>query len=625
MKSRTSYFSKTIFRKNILHFWPIWVVYTLFLTIMMPVRIFVTIANTVNIQSEIDIKAQKIEQFVYAMEDSVMPLWIFLMALVCAMALFYYMYSSRSCHMFHALPVNRTQLYVTNYVSGLLFMIIPQIFTFVISAFICAMNDITDLEYLLYWLLMSMGMSIFAFSMAVAIGMITGQLIMIPVFFAIANFLYMGIRFIFGLLMMQLTYGLQESYSLGKSSMLSPFYYLGRKVSFYIDWNEMDDCIIRVTGGKAIAIYAVLGIVLAVVGLVIYRKRRLETVGDFLTINWLKPVFRWGSTIVLSVAAAVIITGVVRDSFRSSSLLPILVGVVIVGVIIFFIAQMFVEKKFRVFSKKRGLECLCIQVLLVIGLLGISLDVLGLESRMPKASEVKAVYLNLDYPLKMESEQEIEEAMELHQQILDSRAEFQEVYYGGDTVNSQILGIKYYLKDGTTIERHYDIPTSEKYLEDQESVIAQMLEKENCYENYMASLFGRNYEGTKPMSVSVELYNQTMQTYEPVNMPSDLTEVFFEALQEDIREGNLRYGPNLEYENASVYSTMTIEFYNADGIQDISDEWFGIEEDARGNWKSSETSISFTEDCVHILEVLEQSGLVSEPYCFTSYQEWLEM
>lgn len=625
MKSRTSYFSKTIFRKNILHFWPIWVVYTLFLTIMMPVRIFVTIANTVNIQSEIDIKAQKIEQFVYAMEDSVMPLWIFLMALVCAMALFYYMYSSRSCHMFHALPVNRTQLYVTNYVSGLLFMIIPQIFTFVISAFICAMNDITDLEYLLYWLLMSMGMSIFAFSMAVAIGMITGQLIMIPVFFAIANFLYMGIRFIFGLLMMQLTYGLQESYSLGKSSMLSPFYYLGRKVSFYIDWNEMDDCIIRVTGGKAIAIYAVLGIVLAVVGLVIYQKRRLETVGDFLTINWLKPVFRWGSTIVLSVAAAVIITGVVRDSFRSSSLLPILVGVVIVGVIIFFIAQMFVEKKFRVFSKKRGLECLCIQVLLVIGLLGISLDVLGLESRMPKASEVKAVYLNLDYPLKMESEQEIEEAMELHQQILDSRAEFQEVYYGGDTVNSQILGIKYYLKDGTTIERHYDIPTSEKYLEDQESVIAQMLEKENCYENYMASLFGRNYEGTKPMSVSVELYNQTMQTYEPVNMPSDLTEVFFEALQEDIREGNLRYGPNLEYENASVYSTMTIEFYNADGIQDISDEWFGIEEDARGNWKSSETSISFTEDCVHILEVLEQSGLVSEPYCFTSYQEWLEM
>lgn len=625
MKSRTSYFSKTIFRKNILHFWPIWVVYTLFLTIMMPVRIFVTIANTVNIQSEIDIKAQKIEQFVYAMEDSVMPLWIFLMALVCAMALFYYMYSSRSCHMFHALPVNRTQLYVTNYVSGLLFMIIPQIFTFVISAFICAMNDITDLEYLLYWLLMSMGMSVFAFSMAVAIGMITGQLIMIPVFFAIANFLYMGIRFIFGLLMMQLTYGLQESYSLGKSSMLSPFYYLGRKVSFYIDWNEMDDCIIRVTGGKAIAIYAVLGIVLAVVGLVIYQKRRLETVGDFLTINWLKPVFRWGSTIVLSVAAAVIITGVVRDSFRSSSLLPILVGVVIVGVIIFFIAQMFVEKKFRVFSKKRGLECLCIQVLLVIGLLGISLDVLGLESRMPKASEVKAVYLNLDYPLKMESEQEIEEAMELHQQILDSKAEFREVYYDGDTVNSQILGIKYYLKDGTTIERHYDIPTSEKYLEDQESVIAQMLEKENCYENYMASLFGRNYEGTKPMSVSVELYNQTMQTYEPVNMPSDLTEVFFEALQEDIREGNLRYGPNLEYENASVYSTMKIEFYNADGIQDISDEWFGIEEDAGGNWKSSETSISFTEDCVHILEVLEQSGLVSDPYCFTSYQEWLGM
>lgn len=625
MKSRTSYFNKTIFKKNILHFWPVWVVYTLFLTVMMPIRIFVTTTDTANIQSDTlaDLNTQKIEQFVYALEDSCLAIWIFLMALVCAMALFYYMYSSKSCHMIHALPVNRTQLYVTNYVSGLLFMIVPQIFTFVVSAFVCALHDITNLEYLLYWLLMSIGMSIFAFSMAVAVGMITGQLIMLPVFFIIANFLYMGIRVIFGLLMMQLTYGLQESYNrLGRSSMLSPLYYLSRRVKFLLDYNEMDECMIQVTGGKAIAIYAVLGIVLAVVGLVIYRKRRLETVGDFITINWLKPVFRWGSTIVLSVAAAAFITNVVRDSLRSSSMLPILVGVVIVGVLIFFIAQMFVEKKFRVFSKRRGMECLCIQVLLVIGLMGIKMDMLGLESQMPKASEVKEAYLKLDYCLKMDSEKEIKEVMELHQQILDSKEEFQKAYYE-EVENSRNIGIKYRLKDGTTVERHYDLPASKKYLEDQNSVIARVLKQENSYENYMASLFGRNYEGAKPLSVSVELYNREVQTYESVNMPSDLTEAFFEAVKKDIKEGNLRYSSDSEYEKASIYSNMEIEFYNADGIQDVNNEWFGMETSA--DWKSSNISFCFTEDCVHILEVLDQSGFVNEPYSFTSYQEWLEM
>lgn len=625
MKSRTSYFNKTIFKKNILHFWPVWVVYTLFLTVMMPIRIFVTTTDTANIQSDTlaDLNTQKIEQFVYALEDSCLAIWIFLMALVCAMALFYYMYSSKSCHMIHALPVNRTQLYVTNYVSGLLFMIVPQIFTFVVSAFVCALHDITNLEYLLYWLLMSIGMSIFAFSMAVAVGMITGQLIMLPVFFIIANFLYMGIRVIFGLLMMQLTYGLQESYNrLGRSSMLSPLYYLSRRVKFLLDYNEMDECMIQVTGGKAIAIYAVLGIVLAVVGLVIYRKRRLETVGDFITINWLKPVFRWGSTIVLSVAAAAFITNVVRDSLRSSSMLPILVGVVIVGVLIFFIAQMFVEKKFRVFSKRRGMECLCIQVLLVIGLMGIKMDMLGLESQMPKASEVKEAYLKLDYCLKMDSEKETKEVMELHQQILDSKEEFQKAYYE-EVENSRNIGIKYRLKDGTTVERHYDLPASKKYLEDQNSVIARVLKQENSYENYMASLFGRNYEGAKPLSVSVELYNREVQTYESVNMPSDLTEAFFEAVKKDIKEGNLRYSSDSEYEKASIYSNMEIEFYNADGIQDVNNEWFGMETSA--DWKSSNISFCFTEDCVHILEVLDQSGFVNEPYSFTSYQEWLEM
>lgn len=625
MKSRTSYFNKTIFKKNILHFWPIWVVYTLFLTVMMPLRIFVTTTDTANTYAETmtELKALKIEQFVYAMQDSGMALWVFSMAVVCAMALFYYMYSARSCHMIHALPVNRTQLYVTNYVSGLLFMVIPQVFTFVMTAFVCAINDITKLEYLLYWLLISMGMSLFAFSMAVAVGMITGQLIMLPVFFVIANFLYMGIRVIFGLLTMEFTYGLQQSCRLGKSSMLSPFYYLSQKVRFFVDYNEVAEGVIKITGEREVAIYAVLGIVLAAVGLVIYRKKRLETVGDFLTINWMKPFFRWGSTIVLSMAAAVVITNVVRESLRSTSILPVLVGVVICGIIIFFAAQMFVEKKFQVFSKKRGLECLCIQVLLVAGLLGIKMDVLGLESQMPEASEVKEVYLNLDYCLKMDDKEEIKEAMELHRQILDSKEEFQKVYYEEGMEYSRNIGIKYRLKDGTTIERHYDIPTSPKYQEDPNSVFSEVLKQENTYENYMASLFGRNYEGAKPMSVSVELYNRETQTYEPVNVTSDLTEAFFEAVQKDIREGNLRQRTDTEYEKATVYNSMHIEYYNADGIRDVDGEWFGMEEDVMKEQKSSEATLWFTEDCVHILEVMEQSGVVKEPYSYTSYQEWM--
>ncbi len=41
MKSKTSCFSKTIFRKNITHFWPIWCLFLLFYLFIMPFSEFI--------------------------------------------------------------------------------------------------------------------------------------------------------------------------------------------------------------------------------------------------------------------------------------------------------------------------------------------------------------------------------------------------------------------------------------------------------------------------------------------------------------------------------------------------------------------------------------------------------
>ena len=50
-----------------------------------------------------------------------------------ALAVFSYLYSAKSTNMMHALPVNRLELYVTNYLSGLIFLIVPEIITFFIT------------------------------------------------------------------------------------------------------------------------------------------------------------------------------------------------------------------------------------------------------------------------------------------------------------------------------------------------------------------------------------------------------------------------------------------------------------------------------------------------------------
>lgn len=45
MKSKISCFNKTIFKKNVTHFWPIWLVYMGYLVFALPVNLWLNMAN----------------------------------------------------------------------------------------------------------------------------------------------------------------------------------------------------------------------------------------------------------------------------------------------------------------------------------------------------------------------------------------------------------------------------------------------------------------------------------------------------------------------------------------------------------------------------------------------------
>lgn len=304
MQSGTSCFNKTIFKKNITHFWPIWGIYLVFLLYALPLTLLLSTENPgTGAKAAKQIAEDNLARYTTCLGGALTPMFVFVAATVCAMTVFFYLYQNRSANMIHALPVSRKELYVTNVVSGFLFLIVPQILTFVITAFVCFARDISRLEYLLYWLLMTMGMSLFAYAGAIVIGMLTGQLLAVPVFYVIANFLYVGIRFIFQILQTEMVYGMDHHFRFSKGKFLSPLYYLETNVSIHtVSGEEAAGSLIEVVGGKAVAIYALVGVLLFFVGYLIYRKKRLETVGDCIAVGWLKPVFRWGSAICVAIS-----------------------------------------------------------------------------------------------------------------------------------------------------------------------------------------------------------------------------------------------------------------------------------------------------------------------------------
>ena len=163
MKSKTSCFNTTILKKNISHYWPVWVLFLCYLLLVLPGDIWLDATNKYSYEmvSETGRQYQIIGS---AIRVAMEPAPIFLFAAVAAMMVFSYLYTAKNANMIHALPVNRFELFVTNYVSGILFLLIPEIVAFVTAVIVCLANQLTYIEYLFWWLLCAVGVTFFAYS-----------------------------------------------------------------------------------------------------------------------------------------------------------------------------------------------------------------------------------------------------------------------------------------------------------------------------------------------------------------------------------------------------------------------------------------------------------------------------
>ena len=141
---------------------------------------------------------------------------LFFFAVAAALAVFSYLYSAKSTNMMHALPVNRLELYVTNYLSGLIFLIVPEIITFFITVLVCLANQFTCIQYLFAALLAQAGVTFFAYSLAVFVAMFTGQAFAMPCYYVIVNYLYVGCMFIVAKVIETISYGIENAWNPGK-------------------------------------------------------------------------------------------------------------------------------------------------------------------------------------------------------------------------------------------------------------------------------------------------------------------------------------------------------------------------------------------------------------------------
>lgn len=621
MKSKTSLFNRTIFKKNVTHYWPAWALYLAYLLLAMPYIMWQNLHNYAYLDD-----TNLAERGFYAMRSVVqigmlVPV-IFVAATVMAMLVFSYLYTAKNANMIHALPVTRRELFITNYLFGLVFLLVPQIVTFLVTVMVALASNVTCIQYAFYGMLYTAGMTFFFYSLAVFVAMFTGQVLALGAYSFILNLLYVGCVLLAESFQSMVSYGASGSIAIGNSAVLSPLYYLIQNVGINIDYDDVTGKVSGITmfGGKAVLIYALVAIVFVLAAYLLYQRRQIETAGDLISINIIKPIFRWGVAICGGFTLAMLFASSTNQYKINHIYMLIMIGVVVFGTVCFFAAEMLLEKNFRVFKKKRIIECGVMCVLSFMAILLFKVDAFGIERYQPKAEEIAKAFVYMDYPMEIE-EEDIPAVLDLQKEIIKNKNTYLDLAASMDS-GYYYTSFRYYLKDGTCYTRRYPVPTTEEYLADENSPAAWILAYEENAERLMRNIIGMNYEENIYYSANMDLPVED-DSYQNIRFGSEEAEKLANALLKDIEEGNMtelycyaKHGETITYD-----STIYLNFVNANGNLDTwsyYNNYFRYSDikPANGNLQeeyamSSDTSvyIRFSPECTNLLAVLAEMGI----------------
>lgn len=515
MRSKTSCFNGTLFRKNLSRYWPLWGLAS-FGGAMFPLAMLVNLLHDgFRLWSPLETT-----RAYYTVLSYGVPVISIVYAILCAMAVWSYLYNARSVGMMHTLPIRREGLFVTNVLSGLTMMAIPYTVTGVLTVLVTMLFGGFEPVGVLVTVLGVMGESLFFFGLATFCAFVVGNVFMLPALYGLLNFIAVLTDFMVNLLAQGFCFGLNSSYS-GTVEWLSPVVYLVQKISpnntYETQWvtdrlggqRYERDVLTSVTleNGWLIAAYAAVGVVLMVLAWLLYRRRRSESAGDVVAVGWMKPVFRYGCAAYSAILGGRLLYALLWDSFQSGryfTVLPMILCMIAGGAIGYYAASMLLAKTPRVFKTTwKGMLAVALGCAALCG--AMKCDLFGVTRRVPAPDSVKLVNVYAAgsnyYLTPGKDDALIEKVRTLHQTIIDdkdyimSTAEGRSVYMeteeGSYTIGapaSEIVSTSvssfantsvrftYMLNSGLKVERRYNLYLTQNRM-DQEDTYDHLLDQ----------------------------------------------------------------------------------------------------------------------------------------------------
>lgn len=468
MKSKISFFNAGLFRSTLRRFWPLWTIHFAGWLLFLPV---LTLMNNLG--------PNKSTNFIFAIcENAVFASSVvaFIMAILAAMAVFSFMYSSRSTGLIASLPVRREAIFGSAWLGGV-FAVLASNLVIALLTFLFSLdatiNTALAFKAAFTWLGVYSMQFILFYGIASLTAVMTGSIAVLPILYIIFNFLAVGMESIIRLDFSCLIWGMSNGSFDCVLDFLSPLVYMVGSFVPDVEYNTpyvadtlgslLDRECIAVTYSHWLptVIYCLVGLIFSAAALMVFRKRRMESAGDVVAVRCMHPVFKYGVTVCSALCGGLLLYTVLFALFesRSASVFIMILSMIIFAFIGYFGAKMLLEKSFHVF---RGswvgfivVCCLC-----AVFTLCCDLDVCGIGAYVPKEGSIKSI--TVYQTGSVEDPAIIENYRQLHEKIVSYKDEYEHIVYSDDT---ESIMFEYKLKNGRTVSREYTLPMDDENVE----------------------------------------------------------------------------------------------------------------------------------------------------------------
>lgn len=468
MKSKISFFNAGLFRSTLRRFWPLWTIHFAGWLLFLPV---LTLMNNLG--------PNKSTKFIFTICESAVfasPIIAFIMAILAAMAVFSFMYNSRSTGLIASLPVRREAIFCSTWLGGV-FVIVGSNLVIALLTFLFSLGATTSaalaFKAVCIWLGVYSMQFILFFGIASLTAVMTGSIAVLPILYIIFNFLAVGMESIIRLDFSCLIWGMSNGSFDCVLDFLSPLVYMVGSFVPDVEYNTpyvadtlgslLDRECVAVTYSHWLptVIYCLVGLIFSAAALMVFRKRRMESAGDVVAVRCMHPVFKYGVTVCSALCGGLLLYTVLFALFesRSASVFIMILSMIIFAFIGYFGAKMLLEKSFHVF---RGswvgfivVCCLC-----AVFTLCCDLDVCGIGAYVPKEGSIKSI--TVYQTGSVEDPAIIENYRQLHEKIVSYKDEYEHIVYSDDT---ESIMFEYKLKNGRTVSREYTLPMDDENVE----------------------------------------------------------------------------------------------------------------------------------------------------------------